>query len=222
MSCIGLEMTKPELIGIFCAAVDLAHSGKSREQIIEILTFLFERESQKEIEEALDALGDRGVINEDCTPADIEKSTPTAERMRNYRERKRNALRNGSVTSDVTHESGDGNALRIDQTRPEEKERKTPLPPKPVTVDNSVSGKEGFSRMGDLVGRLVGQGQIRAFDVRDHLHDDDYVEIGQYMQGWDRKLLFDKYNAFVANDPPRSPKIAFIGWVKKFTKGKRP
>jgi hypothetical protein len=70
-----------------------------------------------------------------------------------------------------------------------------------------------------LIG-LVGQG--RAFDVRDHLKDDDYVEIGQYMQGWDRKMLFDKYNAFVAKDPPNQPKAAFIGWLKKFTKGRRP
>jgi hypothetical protein len=42
--------------------------------------------------------------------------------------------------------------------------------------------------------------------------------------GWDKYMLAERYKAWVSElgEMPRNPDAAFIGWVKKFTKGKRP
>ena len=42
--------------------------------------------------------------------------------------------------------------------------------------------------------------------------------------GWDKYFLEAQYKAWVKtlNEPPRHPERAFLGWVKKFTKGKSP
>jgi hypothetical protein len=42
--------------------------------------------------------------------------------------------------------------------------------------------------------------------------------------GWDKYYLEAQYRSWVAtlNEPPRHPERAFLGWVRKFTKGRRP
>jgi hypothetical protein len=42
--------------------------------------------------------------------------------------------------------------------------------------------------------------------------------------GWDKHFLVATYKKWVAGlgEMPRNADAAFLGWVKKFTKGKRP
>lgn len=69
----------------------------------------------------------------------------------------------------------------------------------------------GFS-VGGLVGRLPYRPSIKACD--------DLLRVAP---GWDQHMLIDKYNAWREGQPPQKyPDAAFIGWAKKFTKGRRP
>jgi len=49
-------------------------------------------------------------------------------------------------------------------------------------------------------------------------------ELSEIAPGWDKYYLEAAYKNFVARqtEPPRHPDRAFHGWVRKFTKGKRP
>jgi hypothetical protein len=42
--------------------------------------------------------------------------------------------------------------------------------------------------------------------------------------GWDKYALAEKYKAWVTDkgEMPRFPDAAFLGWVRNYTKGKRP
>lgn len=66
----------------------------------------------------------------------------------------------------------------------------------------------------------------RRFDI-DHLlsdNDRDKARDAVLPYGWDLHELIREYNDGVNNgrrDPPDKPGIAFIGWCKKYTKGKR-
>ncbi len=63
---------------------------------------------------------------------------------------------------------------------------------------------------------LEGIGGATAFDIRDHLQDHDFQELYAILPLWDRKILFDQYNDWVAKvGAPRSPRAAFMAWAKK-------
>jgi hypothetical protein len=60
--------------------------------------------------------------------------------------------------------------------------------------------------------------------VRNLVSEEALQQVPRIAPGWDKHALRAKYEAwvFVKREMPRSPDAAFLGWVKKFTKGKRP
>jgi hypothetical protein len=63
-----------------------------------------------------------------------------------------------------------------------------------------------------------------AFD-RDRLVSPDALEqVREVAPGWDKYYLEAAYKEFVSRlgEMPRNPDRAFLGWARKFTKGKRP
>lgn len=92
---------------------------------------------------------------------------------------------------------------------------RTPLTPQNQKPVSSPGQSGSFKRVG-----MVGSGQ--GFDVAPYLRDNDYREMLVLAPGWDRNKLIETYNAWVAKNPPDKPRAAFIGWLKRFTKGKRP
>jgi len=53
---------------------------------------------------------------------------------------------------------------------------------------------------------------------------DALEKVGSIAPGWDKYALAERYKGWVASlgEMPRNPDAAFLGWVRKFTKGKRP
>jgi hypothetical protein len=49
-------------------------------------------------------------------------------------------------------------------------------------------------------------------------------QVSRVAPGWDKHFLMASYKSWVASkgEMPRNADAAFLGWVKKFTKGKRP
>lgn len=94
-------------------------------------------------------------------------------------------------------------------------------PVKPV--DNGDGGeKRGSLKNGSLIG--IGSDQERGsaggYDVREALSEEDLDQACILLnnvvnRSWDRREVFDKFNKFVRNDPPKKPLPAFKGWVEK-------
>lgn len=62
---------------------------------------------------------------------------------------------------------------------------------------------------------LVGEDYVISLETADKLKDIAY--------GWDQHELARKYNAWhKGQDRPNNPDAAFLGWARRFTKGKRP
>jgi predicted transcriptional regulator len=80
---------------------------------------------------------------------------------------------------------------------------------KPSSGTSSPRGEGSFSK-----GLTVDQ-------VQDALRPEDWYELLVIAPGWDRNELIRKYVAWVT-ERPKSLRAAFMGWVKKFTKGKPP
>lgn len=118
-----------------------------------------------------------------------------AERKRLQRERDKVAVTGGHGQShDVTTDQ-----TRPDQIRPESK--------RPKTVPVTARGSGSFR----VAGSGVGSGQ--GFDIRHHLKDDDYLLFRTYCPLWDKDVVCEKYNAYVAGDPPKKPVKGFTGWL---------
>jgi hypothetical protein len=60
--------------------------------------------------------------------------------------------------------------------------------------------------------------------AKDLVSVDALEKVPSIAPGWDKYALAERYRAWVADlgEMPRNPDAAFLGWVKKFTKGKRP
>lgn len=130
-------------------------------------------------------------------------SDTSNERVKRHREKMKTVTCNVTVTPP-------------EQNRTEQKER-PPLPPK-LADPKKVEGVLKNLKVGS-----VGQQGVGRFDVENHLQPDDYIEIYRTVPGWDKQLLFGKYNAWVREKgTPTNPRQAFFGWLKKFTKGKNP
>ena len=56
------------------------------------------------------------------------------------------------------------------------------------------------------------------------MSEDALQQVPTIAPGWDKHFLLTTYKNWVAGlgETPRNPDAAFLGWVKKFTKGKRP
>lgn len=143
----------------------------------------------------------RGLIDDHNNLTNWDKrqkpSDSSAERVKAHRERKK--------SDDVT----DCNVTVTSQTRPEKKDpRPVPLTARGDPVDNSGSGSFRFAGSGGRVGSS-------GFDIRQHMRDDDWLLLRDYCPLWDKNAVCEKYNAFVASDPPKKPIPAFTGWLKK-------
>lgn len=94
-------------------------------------------------------------------------------------------------------------------------------PAKPV--DNGDSGdKRGSLKIGSLIGIGSDQGRPSAggYDVRDHLSEDELDEMAVLLntgvhRSWDRREVYNKFNLFVKNDPPKKPLPALKAWLNK-------
>lgn len=77
-------------------------------------------------------------------------------------------------------------------------------------VDNVDNSKGSLKKIDS---GLIG----RSFDIRNHLKDDDYIDIcGKINKNWDRNKIFEKYNAWIdERGEPKSPRKAFLGWLDK-------
>lgn len=97
---------------------------------------------------------------------------------------------------------------------------KPPLPPK-TPVPSASAGEGGFKKMDGVLGKMglgsSGSGSATAFNIRDHLTDFELREMLVLCPGWDRNELFRQYNEWIAKkgDIPRSPRAAFMAWLKK-------
>ena len=191
-----MNLSVPHIIGIFTAAAELLADGKGLEHVSEVLAYVY-GSTVEEVAGIVVALQDRGIFDADFAVAGIEKTTDTAERMRRYRERKRNG--DAIVTEPLR------NALHIDQIRPERPEEK----------DQTRAGAREGSR--SFASRSLGVGSVRSggFDIGAHLKDDDFLIFRDYCPQWDKRVVMEKYNAYVAASPPKHPRAAFLGWVKK-------
>lgn len=109
-----------------------------------------------------------------------------------------------------TPQSGNTKTIPPTPPHPTGKEE-TPLPP--ATHQPERGG--GFKKLGD-VGVGSGGGN-RPFDIEPLLTDYELREMLVLTPGWSRTELFRQYNEWVAKrgDIPRSPRAAFIGWLKK-------
>lgn len=60
--------------------------------------------------------------------------------------------------------------------------------------------------------------------VRELVSEDALQQVPTIAPGWDKHALRSQYEAWVTQkgEMPRNPDAAFLGWVRKFTKGKRP
>jgi hypothetical protein len=56
------------------------------------------------------------------------------------------------------------------------------------------------------------------------LSEEALQQVPSIAPGWDKHALVEKYKVWVKKkgEMPRNPDAAFPGWVKKFTKDKRP
>ncbi|HEY8247254.1 MAG TPA: hypothetical protein VIG38_08245 [Hyphomicrobium sp.] len=55
------------------------------------------------------------------------------------------------------------------------------------------------------------------------MSEDALDQVRAVAPGWDRQFLAARYRAWMKGKAhPRNPDAAFLGWVKKFTKGKAP
>lgn len=62
------------------------------------------------------------------------------------------------------------------------------------------------------------------FDVQKLVSEEALQQVPQIAPGWDKHALRARYEAWVVQkgEMPRNVDAAFLGWVRKFTKGKRP
>ncbi len=203
-------------MAVYMATVELAaednRKARNREELIEIVAFTLS-EKESDVREAIKLLEERDVIDADGSPVGIDAVSSDAERAKRYREKKKQSRDASRDDNGRVHD-----ASRLERPDQREREKDQTVTVTPVIVDKSGAGS--FKRVGGLVSGLGGL--QKPYDVRDYLQDDDFLEVGQYMRGWDRKELFDKFSAYFASNPPKNHKAAFIGWVKKFTKGKVP
>lgn len=85
-------------------------------------------------------------------------------------------------------------------------------------IQNQNQDKEDLLN-GDNGGDKIGEG----FEIGDWLTPEGLAEAREAAPGWDMHHLRERYNAWVRGQTiPRNPEKAFIGWIKKFTKGKPP
>lgn len=90
-------------------------------------------------------------------------------------------------------------------------------------VDNVDSGdKRGSFKNGSLIGigSDQGRGSAGGYDVREYLSEDELDEVCLLLnqtvhRSWDRKEVFNKFNNFVKNDPPKKPLPAIKVWLGK-------
>lgn len=95
-----------------------------------------------------------------------------------------------------------------------------PTPPKPnikIPLTSPVS-----SHAGNGVFKNGISGEIN-FDIMTHLRDADMAEARKAAPQWDIYFLAGVYNeGREARGMPRNPARAFVGWCRKYTKGKPP
>lgn len=222
---LKIGASKSQILGTLACASELFFEEKSDQtNTIELISYML-TEPEELIEKIIIGLQTRGFLDEKFRVIGMSTISESAERKRRQREKNRAAFAgqsrdsHGTVTDShgtVTDSPNKINKTKPNQTKEINKINKTPLPPKQGSVDNNIEGSGSFKK--------IGQGRSGGFDIRDHLPDEDIHEIYRcYAVGlnWNVTELYEKYNAYVANDPPRQPKAAFMGWVKKFTKGKR-
>jgi hypothetical protein len=144
-----------------------------------------------------------------------QSSKNSTERVRRFREKQRNEMERDETPMKRSE-------TRF-ETRPdldlEKNKKETPLPPKLSTASKAEKGS--FQDLGSLVGSgRVGSPGGSGFDVRTKFSEKDWDEVTLAMRdylhpGWDRKIVFEKYNSHFANDPPKNPMVAFKAWMKK-------
>ena len=202
----------PHVIGLFTAASDLFEAGNDYEATVEMLGFTFQV-PEREIDDILKALQNRGVFAEDWSISGIEKTTPAAERKRRQRDREK-AERDMSQDSHVTVTTPSRDMSHLE--RPEQN-RKT------REKDQSNVTRQARDTAGSFP-RVSGVGSVgRFFDIQGYLQDDDFIDIRRDAPDWDLNVVFDKYSSWVEqNGKPNSPRKAFLAWLPKFTKRRAP
>lgn len=218
------NISRATVLGIYSTLCELMQPGnwkiRGRDDAIEIISFSLAEDANK-VAETLAALEGRGLIDGGGIVG-LEQRTSDAVRKADWRARKKaleDAARDSHGTVPGQAQDSPRDVSQLDQTRPERLDQKDPLTPR-TPIGGQGSGS--FSGVGDVVGRLV-VGKGRRFDIEQHLHDDDYLDIRRNAPGWDLKNLFEKYNAWQdGKEPPRTPRAAFKAWLKNFTKGKAP
>jgi hypothetical protein len=89
-----------------------------------------------------------------------------------------------------------------------------PPPGAPQAVERAAVG----THMADKAPAVPRPAQVARFITEDALD-----RVRQVAPGWDRQWLLARYREWTAGKPePENPDAAFIGWVKRFTKGKQP
>ena len=203
-----LHLSRVQVISVFTACGEYSSEenkkSKNREELQELISFTL-GEASHDVGNTLDALMERGLIDAQGALAGIEIGSTDAARARRYREKQRSE-RDASRDGHVTEKSASHDASRIDQTRPDQKDQKDQKDP---LTPNGGEGSGSFKKVG-----VVGSGQ--GFDIREHLNDEDFEKLRLYVNpSWDRRAVFEKYNGFVANDPPKAPRVAFFAWANK-------
>jgi len=92
------------------------------------------------------------------------------------------------------------------------------------TADRSAWQEGGdLSRFGQKA--VTEPSPSKLFNIEDYLDDEDRRRAREAAPLWDQQLLIRTYNNWIngGNRPiPDKPALAYIGWCKKYTKGKPP
>lgn len=206
-----LNIKKSLVLGVFACASELFFEEKTdTSNNVELIAYTLD-ESEELIQQIITELKNRKFIDENFRVIGITTISESAERKRRQREKMRQSRDSHANVTDshgtVTTNKEINRPDQIDQTK-ETKEK-----------DQTKAATNGDGRSGSFL-RVGMVGSVGRFDIEPLLESEDFFQIRDIAPLWDRKELFSKYNAFVANDPPRKPREAFIGWLKKFTQGK--
>lgn len=200
-----INTPRPNVISVLAAAAEFSQEENKKyrdiQELIELIAYCSGLEISN-VQEIFTALQGRGLIDEKGDIVGIEKSSSNTERVRKWREKQRNVTGNVTCNDDETLQE------TYEKERPDQKDQKE----RPDQTRTSVREGSGSFASRSL-GGLVGSG--RRFDIADHLDGDDFLIFRDYCPQWDRRAVMEKYNSFVASDPPKNPKAGFLAWVKK-------
>ena len=96
----------------------------------------------------------------------------------------------------------------------------------PETRDQRQRDKDPPAPSGNPVEKLGDSGD-KSYNVRDFFTETDWDKVSVELnlcvhRQWDRKLVFEKYNNFVKDDPPAKPVEGFCRWLQASTWLRRP